>query len=211
MVAGIVPPRCVVCATKVDVTVHLCEVCAEQLEAAPAPALWLLVGPLKEVVYRAKYQHEQAAVMGLCALFREGVSAVVDELGEIDVVTYVPASPLRAVVRGFDVPALLADSVADIVDAPWRSLLRTVRHDASLAASHAREERAGLVAGRFVVRGDVAKKRVLLIDDVTTTGATLAEASRVLHEAGAVVVPLTLAYTPSASASAYTDEQLRSR
>ena len=54
------------------------------------------------------------------------------------------------------------------------------------------------LAPRFVALGDVSRLRVLLIDDVVTTGATLAEGSRVLLEAGAAaVVGLALAKTPA--------------
>jgi len=197
---ALVPPRCLGCASVLDGDARLCAICAEQLEDAPAPALWALAGPLKDIVYRAKYSHDVGAAVGLAGLFADGLAR--RPRVHADVVTYVPASARRAAVRGFDLPALMADAAAPVLGAACQALLRATRHDASLAASAERAARAGLVAGRFGVRRPVAGLTVVVIDDVTTTGATLTEACRVLTEAGATAVPLTLARTPDAGDTA---------
>jgi predicted amidophosphoribosyltransferase len=198
----VLPPRCVACATPLDGTGDdWCDACAEQLTPSPLPGLLLYGGSLPGLIQRAKYSRDVGAARALSRLMAERIDV---DAGAIDVVTFVPAHWTRGLARGFDLPALLADSVAQRLGVPARALLVAGRRDRRLASSSSVEERASLVAGRFRARAVVSGVRALLIDDVHTTGATLTEASATLIGAGARdVVVRTLALTPAQERDAW--------
>lgn len=192
----VLPPRCVACATPLEVSGDdWCDACAEQLTPSPSPGLLLYGGSLPGLIQRAKYSRDVSAARALAHLMASRIDV---DAAAVDVVTFVPAHWSRAVARGFDLPALLADAVAARLGVPMRALLVAGRRDRRLASSSSVQERARLVAGRFRARRGVGDVRVLLVDDVHTTGATLTEASATLIGAGARdVVVRTLALTPA--------------
>lgn len=105
--------------------------------------------------------------------------------GAIDVVVPVPLHPRRLAERGFDQAALLATPVARALGVPRRARALERLRDTPRQASLDRSARAANVVDAFRARPGIAGLRVLLVDDVRTTGATLAAATLALREAGA--------------------------
>jgi ComF family protein len=113
-----------------------------------------------------------------------------------DVVVPVPLHPSRLRERGYNQAELIARPLASSLGIPYRSylLVRTRPRPDKLRLT--RRERWDTVRGAYATREGVQvdKLRVLLVDDVFTTGATLDACSRALRGAGAVrVVGLTVA------------------
>ncbi len=113
---------------------------------------------------------------------------------DADLIVPVPLHPKREAERGYNQSALLARALARAVDAPVApaELVRTVstRPQVGLTA----EERKRNIAGAFRCAGDVTGQRIVLVDDVCTTGATLEACGQALRDAGAAGVwGLTLA------------------
>lgn len=116
--------------------------------------------------------------------------------GEFDAVTWVPVSKKRLKKRGFDQARYLTASLCvDWHTEPLETLRKVVDNPAQSGMESHEERRANVLGVYEPVQPErFAGKRLLLIDDIRTTGATLAECVRVLKEAGAKeVLCLTLA------------------
>jgi len=202
VLACLSPLRCAGCDGLIERPAGFCPACAPLIEPAPralqppAPdaAAHLYAGPLADAIARLKY----AARTDLCpALGQLLAEAALSYAGGVDCVVPLPLHPRRLCERGFNQSALLGAHVARALGTPLRvELLRRVR-DTAAQAGLSRELRASNVRGAFVARPDAfvgSRPRVLLIDDVRTTGATLAAAADALRAAGSPeVVTLALA------------------
>ena len=110
---------------------------------------------------------------------------------EADCVAAVPLFRVRMRERSYNQSALLGAALAERLGVPFREPLRRVRDTPTQTKLSARE-RAANMAGAFAVRrwrkGSVAGKRIVLVDDVMTTGATVNECAKALKAAGAAAV-----------------------
>lgn len=109
--------------------------------------------------------------------------------GMPEVLTYVPATPAALLRRGYDHMQIVADELSCLSGLGILGAFEKL--DAEDQRSLGRLERMRNMAGTFELAcgsEDVEGKRILLVDDVFTTGATLDEASRVLYGAGAGIV-----------------------
>ena len=106
---------------------------------------------------------------------------------DIDLITWVPISPLRKIFRGYDQDALLAKVVARELNVPCEPLLKKVRHNPPQSGIDGYTRRRANVLGVYqAVDADrIAGKKILLIDDILTTGATAGECARMLLTFGA--------------------------
>lgn len=106
---------------------------------------------------------------------------------EFDVLTWVPISANRRRKRGYDQSRLIAKTVAGELKVPCvRTLEKRLDNKPQSRQKDAASRHANVLnAYRSVSPENFAGKRVLLIDDIITTGATLTECSKVLRIAGA--------------------------
>lgn len=104
-----------------------------------------------------------------------------------DVIVPIPLAPLRERRRGFNQAELIARGVAKTLDLPLGSRRLSRLRESEPQASLGAAERATNLAGAFAAHG-VEGARVLVVDDVTTTGSTLNEAARALRAGGATAV-----------------------
>jgi predicted amidophosphoribosyltransferase len=108
---------------------------------------------------------------------------------------HVPSHPLRRLRHGRSAAAGLADVVAEVLDRPRGRALG--RRGLRRQTGRTRPQRLQLPRRSFRSAAEVRGRRLLIVDDVTTTGATLRRAAEVLGEAGAeVVYCAALARTP---------------
>lgn len=121
--------------------------------------------------------------------------------GEFDTVTWVPVSPQRQKERGFDQSCELCRAACRHWDVEPTPTLRKVWDNPPQSGLHDRAQRRANVLGVYEpIPENIWGRRILLVDDVCTTGATMAECARVLRESGAAeVVCLTLCRTRQGS------------
>lgn len=165
-----------------------CGACAPLIDALGAgPALFAYGGPLAVAVQGLKYERRFDFQDALCALMRTGA---LRHAGHVDAVVAVPQHSKRTRERGFVPAELLAASVAQTLGVPLlRERLRRIR-DSPRQASLPEAQREDNVRGAFVGKKDAEHRRLLLIDDVRTTGATLKSATGALYRSGASTVRL---------------------
>ena len=126
--------------------------------------------------------------------------AVADGIGDIaelrtyDCITAVPLSKERMNTRGFNQSKVIADYISQRLELPYEELLLRVKHCAAQSSSDV-VSRAQNVKDAFAAKGGAYGKRIILVDDVHTTGSTLMECTNTLLSAGAAYVcRLTAAY-----------------
>ncbi len=162
-----------------------CEPLIERLDAkAGANAIYAYGGPMGDAIRRLKYEARTDHVVALGALLAD---ACADLAGSIDVVVPIPLYPRRLRERGFNQAALLAHPVARRLSVPLDTRVLRRTRDTRAQAGLDAMTRASNVKGCFVANR-VRGRRVLVIDDVRTTGTTFSEAFRALHESDARTV-----------------------
>jgi ComF family protein len=171
-----------------------CEACLERVLACSVPdlrAAYSYGGPVADAVWRLKYEGRSEIARAFRAPLCE---LAAPWIAQVDAVTAVPLSPAKLRARGYNQSALLAQGVARGLGLPFRPhwLIRT--RAAARQVGQSREVRLSQLRGAFSSPRAVAQKTVLVVDDVHTTGATLAEATRALEASGAArVLKLVLA------------------
>ncbi len=107
-------------------------------------------------------------------------------------ISWVPVSPLRHFTRGYDQSQLVAKALARELGASSVKVLKKIHHTPPQSGLKDAAQRKANVLGVYQVctPGVIAGKRILLIDDVVTTGATASECARTLLAAGAKEIVL---------------------
>lgn len=193
--ASALQPRCLRCAIAVPADQPLCGACLRE----PPPfertfAALDYAEPWSGLIRRFKF-HGHSELAGLFAgLLREALR----DAGEVDRVVPAPLAESRLRERGFNQSWELARRLGPRADAQLLLRIRDTPHQAELPL----ERRAANVRGAFAVeplrRHEVEGRRIAVVDDVLTSGATAAEMARTLLQAGARAVDLwVLARTPA--------------
>ncbi len=174
---------------------HTCWQCRrEPPDVDQAIAAGLFEGPLRQAIHVYKYR----PLMALGRPLAEWMIGRIRKVGRLDVIMPVPLHSTRLRKRGFNQALLLARVASEAYAVPLvydnLTRVRPTRPQVLLSGM----ERSANVRGAFALKRqwEVSGKRVLLVDDVLTTGATMNECSRTLRVAGAeAVIAMSLART----------------
>jgi ComF family protein len=145
--------------------------------------------PLREAIHQFKYQDLRSLAALLGKLMAEGWATLAPAGASVDVIVPVPLHAARQRQRGYNQSALLARELGACLGRPVAedSLVRT-KATAPQVGLNAEERRANVCDAFRCTGTDLSGKRVLLVDDVCTTGSTLESAGVALREAGTVSV-----------------------
>ncbi|MDI3286991.1 ComF family protein [Polyangium sp. 15x6] len=183
------PPACAACDAPVRRDRVFCPPCAATvLRTANTPgeplAFATFGGAIAAALRRFKYGERPDLGRPLGHLLR---GLVREDAPVVDLVIPVPLHPRRLAERGYNQAALLAHAASDELGVPLAARALVRLRDTPQQATLGRVERLANVTRAFVVRSPraVQGRRVLLVDDVATTGSTLSACRDALVEAGA--------------------------
>ncbi|OGP12761.1 MAG: hypothetical protein A2052_08255 [Deltaproteobacteria bacterium GWA2_54_12] len=170
---------------------HACGKCVEEPPSfSAARSAFVFEGKVLDAIHKLKYGGDTSVAAPLANLVSGSIGGHRPCL-----VVPVPLHAGRLRERGFNQSLLIARELSRIISLPliYNRLKRT--RDTGQQVGLKALERKKNVSGAFtlVEPGSFKGKKVLLVDDVVTTGATLNECSKVLKRAGAVVVAITVA------------------
>ena len=191
------PPKCVLCRTLLqkDET-DLCHTCRIHTPAAPAPhkkiphldrwtAVWYYEDTVRSSILRFKFHNARSYAQAYGRSL--AMKLLEQDMADFDILTWVPVSPLRRLKRGYDQVELIAGAVGRELGTEPVRLLRKIRNAPPQSGiPDAAARRANVLGAYRILNADAVRgKKILLLDDVITTGATMSECARVLLTHGA--------------------------
>ncbi len=186
-------PFCYTCSEPFDGAItetFSCANCAHRvLHFEAAVAVYRSRGVVRKLMHDFKYQHHLYLRHPVADWLVETLDDPRLKGRRFDRVIPVPLHPARKRERGFNQAELLAELFAARAGLPMKSDLERIRYTTTQTAFDRAERMENLRdAFRLRKKADVRGLRVLLIDDVLTTGSTLSECARVLRANGAISV-----------------------
>lgn len=187
--------KCVYCQKSVNINGD-CHYCRRQQRELDGLFTWgLHKDPLRQALHRLKYRRD----IGLGDALARHLIELVDEIGiQVNIVVPVPLGNKRMKERGYNQAGLLARPLAMALNLPYRpgAVLRIRETPTQVGLTL--EERRQNVAGAFRSNPGMLKgNRVLLVDDVLTTGATINAAAHAVKKVGVdAVYGITVARAP---------------
>ncbi|EKE00004.1 MAG: amidophosphoribosyltransferase-like protein [uncultured bacterium] len=209
------PPKCIFCGTEGDIfceaclaecsllTTQYCLVCDlpsengythERCRKIGVPTRLLCVysysGKVRDCIKFSKYGARQ--FLSLRKLCIEATSVCSEEWGNLsaDLCLPIPSSPKKLSQRGFNQANMIAEEVSKKFKPVLKKDLLVRSRSTEAQHTQSKEGRRENVKGAFAVTNpsQLLNKKVILVDDISTTGATFLESAKVLYEAGAAEV-----------------------
>lgn len=194
------PEKCVLCRRILKRNeLDLCHRCRRDAPEFPNPgrklpfldswvAVWYYEKEARKSLLRYKFGRKRSYAQSFGRLL--GMKLLQEYPDGFDSLTYVPTGWFKRLTRGFDQCQLLAEAVGKELGMEPQMLIRKIRSNKTQSTIHGEARRRANVLGVYKVidPASVKDKRVLLLDDIITTGATAGECARILLTAGALEV-----------------------
>ncbi len=197
IIGWLFPDKCILCGRLLEAEeTDLCRKCRIDGPECPVSkikypyidqwtALWYYEDSVRQSLLRYKFYNRRSYAAGYGRLL--AMKLMKEDRLDFDVLTYIPISAKRLRQRGYDQVELLADRMGRELELTPVSTLKKIRHNRKQSHITGLAQRRANVLGAYAVIDptQIAGKRVLLLDDILTTGATASECARVLLTAGA--------------------------
>ncbi|NLB28984.1 MAG: ComF family protein [Clostridiales bacterium] len=189
------PPKCILCGVIIDAQREdSCPECRRSLPWAGTAvkqggyhegviSAFRYEGSVREAFLRYKFQGQYWLADVFGQLLAQTVAAQLE--GRFDLITWAPVSKKRKRQRTYDQAELLAKSAGLALDAPAAQCLIKTRHTKPNSSLDDLKEKQRNVEGVYEALPGMGGRRILLIDDVCTTGSTLSECAKTLMLGGA--------------------------
>lgn len=197
MIHLLFPRKCLLCdkiLTKQEL--DLCQSCREDAESFPEvkntlsfvagwTAMWYYKGNVRHGILRYKFYGKRNRGKNFGRLL--AMHLLQNKYTDFDVLTWVPLSAAKLRKRGYDQVQQIASSVSRELGQPLTPTLKKVRDTSTQSTLETLDARRANVMGAYIVSDPqaVKGKRILLLDDVITTGSTASECAKTLLFSGA--------------------------
>ncbi len=173
------PSRCFLC-HKQSINYQTCKTCYTKTTLKTVYVYGEYNGINKSLINALKFDCKRHAARPIASSMAQLLPYFVDS----PVIVNVPTAPNHARQRGFDHTQMLAKELAKQTNLNYKKLL--VRTNSLRQVGAKRHQRISQIKDSFRLKGNsgMVPERIILVDDVVTTGATLSEATRVLKQAG---------------------------
>ena len=186
------PEKCALCGRILERNeLDLCQTCRVEGPDCPISktkypfldewtALWYYEGDVRRSLLRYKFYGKRHLAGNYARLL--GMKLLREDRADFDILTWIPVSSKRLRKRGFDQVQLLAEKLGMELGVMPTATLKKVCHNRAQSGITGYAQRKANVLGAYEVinPATVAGKRILLLDDILTTGATAGECARVL-------------------------------
>ena len=191
------PPKCVLCTQLLETGQQdICPRCRKALQEFPGTkkkisfiagwtAVWYYKGNVRQSLMRFKFHGKRSYATTYGKFLAAHLQNT--EFSDFDILTWVPISAKRKRKRGYDQMELLVHAVGTALQVTPVPTLRKHRHNPAQSTQISAAQRRANVLGAYTVLSPdtIRGKRILLLDDIITTGATASECARTLMTAGA--------------------------
>ena len=212
LLAIIYPHRCPYCRKVIPAGEYACDRCKAILNKKQRPitrgtmgfrcvSSFLYGGRVRRMLIRIKFYRQTQYISQAAVILAKDIRACYPE-ETFDLITYVPMHPKDQKRRGYNQSELLGKVLSDLLGIPSAAALNKIKRTKKQHTLSYRERRTNL-KGAFALadRELVRQKRILLVDDIVTTGTTLGECCRKLNTAK----PSLICCAAIADANAHTD------
>lgn len=190
------PPKCILCKELLQQETDLCHRCRVDTPMAVKSkikfsfvarwtAVWYYKDNVRGSLLRFKFSNKRSYAQAYGRFM--AMKLQTEEMDDFDVLTWVPVGFFRRLKRGYDQDALIAKAAAAELGLSAVQTLKKIKNTPPQSGiPDAAKRRANVLNAYRVTDPDAIRgKRILLIDDIITTGATVSECARVLLTAGA--------------------------
>lgn len=159
-------------------------VCRSCRSSVPIPHVWIATdyGEIpKKLVHKLKFERAVAAAVPIA----KKIDETLPNLPEETIICHIPTADSRVRMRGYDQAAEIAKNLARIRGCSHKTLL--IRTGKSRQVGSSRTDRFRQLENAFAAKdlNAIKSAKILLIDDITTTGSTIESAAKILKRAGA--------------------------
>ncbi len=185
-----VQPVCLSCGKPVEnAAQEYCSDCSRKTHVFDqGRAVWVYQGPMRQILYRYKYSNRR----DYTDFFAAEAARIYEpwiRRRRIEAVVPIPLSRKRRRTRGYNQAEVFAKQLSLLLGLPFYTKLLVRVRNTTPQKQLSVKERKNNLKNAFKIAGNVVKlKRVLLVDDIYTTGSTMDAAARVLKQAGAAEV-----------------------
>lgn len=205
------PKICIICKNYIEFDEHICKSCQSLCHEQKNPlflshnnslaSLFFYEFSMRTMIIQAKFNQKEIFLLTLKNIIKDYIDKNPDliKLDEYkpSIVTYIPTHWYSRGFRGYDIPEIFAQIISDHIGVDAKCLLYLKKYKTRQSSIKNKQERISSIKDAFfLIDKKIYYKKIIIVDDIITTGATLNEAMKTLRPIADEVHGLSIAKTP---------------